>query len=229
MLSYWGLKTAGIYLSLGFKMVNGFLEILCGSNKHTFYDTRTWRICETLSWKLTSNVIGICVCGIYILNCPVRSLNYISCQLSTYILKHLSTTCVINSSRTSVIYFIKKQGIYLDTFLMRSRGSSVSIVSDYGLDCRAIGVRSPAGSEDFSSSLYVQTGSEAHPASCPMGTGAPFPRGKARPGRDADHSPHLVPRSRMSRSCTSSPPKGLHGLSGLLYFLNEFSVYLILI
>jgi hypothetical protein len=57
-------------------------------------------------------------------------------------------------------------------------------VSDYGLDDRAIEVRSPAGAKDFSSSLCVQTGSGAHPASCPMGTG-----GKARPGRDADHSP----------------------------------------
>jgi hypothetical protein len=41
--------------------------------------------------------------------------------------------------------------------------------------------------KDFSSSLCVQTGSRAHPASCPMGTGGPFPRAKARPGRDADH------------------------------------------
>jgi hypothetical protein len=62
-------------------------------------------------------------------------------------------------------------------------------VSDYGLDDRAIGVRSPAGARDFSSSLCVQTGSGAHPASCTMGTGGPFPGGKARPGRDADHSP----------------------------------------
>jgi hypothetical protein len=76
-----------------------------------------------------------------------------------------------------------------------SRGSSVSIVSDYGLDDRAIGVRSPAEEEDFSSSLCVQTGCGAHPASYPMGTGGPFPEGKARPWRDADHSPHLVPRS----------------------------------
>jgi hypothetical protein len=30
--------------------------------------------------------------------------------------------------------------------------------------------------------------------------------------RDADHSPHLVPRSWMSRSYTSSPPKHLHGV-----------------
>jgi hypothetical protein len=52
-----------------------------------------------------------------------------------------------------------------------------------------IGVRSLAGAEDFSSSLCVQTGSGAQPASYPMDTGGSFPGGKARPGRDADHSP----------------------------------------
>jgi hypothetical protein len=57
-------------------------------------------------------------------------------------------------------------------------------VSDYGLDDQAIEVRSPTGAEDFSSSPCVQTGSGAHPASYPMGTG-----GKARPVREADHSP----------------------------------------
>jgi hypothetical protein len=51
------------------------------------------------------------------------------------------------------------------------------------------GVQSPTGAEDFSSSLCVQTGSGAHPASYSMGTGGPFPGGKARPGLDADHSP----------------------------------------
>jgi hypothetical protein len=67
-----------------------------------------------------------------------------------------------------------------------SRGSSGSIVCDYGLDDRAIEVRSPTGAEDFSSSPCVQIGSGAH---YPMGTGGSFPGGKARPGRDADHSP----------------------------------------
>jgi hypothetical protein len=62
-------------------------------------------------------------------------------------------------------------------------------VSDYGLDDRVIGVRSPAGARYFSSNLCVQTGSGAHPASCTMGTGVPLPGGKARQGRDADHSP----------------------------------------
>jgi hypothetical protein len=51
-----------------------------------------------------------------------------------------------------------------------------------------VGVRPPTQAEDFSSNLCVQTGSEAHPASCTVGTGGSFPGGKARPGRDADHS-----------------------------------------
>jgi hypothetical protein len=59
---------------------------------------------------------------------------------------------------------------------------SGSIVSGYGLDDRAIGVRSPAGAKDFSTSLRVQTGSGAHPTSCTMGTGGRFPGGKSAAG-----------------------------------------------
>jgi hypothetical protein len=69
------------------------------------------------------------------------------------------------------------------------RGSWDSIVTGYGLDDRAIKVRSPAEVNDCSSNLCVQTGSGAHPASCTMGTGGPFPGGKVRPWRDTDHSP----------------------------------------
>jgi hypothetical protein len=50
------------------------------------------------------------------------------------------------------------------------------------------GVRSPAEAKDSSSTLCVQTRSEIQPASYPMGIGGPFLGGKARPGRDADHS-----------------------------------------
>jgi hypothetical protein len=60
----------------------------------------------------------------------------------------------------------------------RSRDSSVSIVSGYGLDDRAIGVRSAAWAKNFSSNLCVQTDSEAHSASCTMGAGGPFPGAK---------------------------------------------------
>jgi hypothetical protein len=78
----------------------------------------------------------------------------------------------------------------MGTFPLWNRVSSGIIVSDYGLDDRAIGVRSPAGAKYFSSILCVQTGSGSHPASCPMGTRRVISPGvKARPGRDADHSP----------------------------------------
>jgi hypothetical protein len=99
-------------------------------------------------------------------------------------------------------------------------GSSVSTVSRYGLNDRAIQVRSSAGAKGFSSNLCVQIGSRAHPASCTMGTGDPFPGAKAQPGCDADHSPHLLPRSRMSRSYTSSPHKRLRGVQ-----CDNFSFY----
>jgi hypothetical protein len=88
-------------------------------------------------------------------------------------------------------------------------GRSVSIVSGYVLENRDIEVRSPAEEKDFYSNLSVLNGSEAHRDSCKMDTGGPFPRAKARPGRDADHSPYAVPRSRMSGSYASSPSERL--------------------
>jgi hypothetical protein len=57
-----------------------------------------------------------------------------------------------------------------------SRVLLLFIVWGYGLDDRAIEVRSPEEEErTFSSNLCVQTDSEAHPAPYPMGTGGPFP------------------------------------------------------
>jgi hypothetical protein len=88
-----------------------------------------------------------------------------------------------------------------------SRVSSGSIVSDYGLDDRAIGVLSPAVAKDFSSILCVQTGSGAHPASCTMGTGV-------NSGRDVMLTTHplLVPKSRMSKKAV--PLHAMEALGG---------------
>jgi hypothetical protein len=60
------------------------------------------------------------------------------------------------------------------------RESSVGTATRYGLDGRI-----PVGGARFSAP--VQTGSEAQPASCTMGTGS-FLRVK-RPGRGVDHPP----------------------------------------
>jgi hypothetical protein len=98
----------------------------------------------------------------------------------------------------------------------RSQGSSVSIVSDYGLDDRAIWVPSPEKAKDFSSNLCVQTGSGAHAASYAIGIGGNFPGGKARPGHDAEYSPpsSVVVKNEQELHLLSpkAPPRRLVGL-----------------
>jgi hypothetical protein len=71
-----------------------------------------------------------------------------------------------------------------------SRDSSVGIATGYGLDYRMIGVRFPSEAGNFSLRHHVQTGSEAHPASYPVGV--------KRPGREVDHSP---PSSAEVKEC----------------------------
>jgi hypothetical protein len=109
--------------------------------------------------------------------------------------------------------------IWQHTFKMRRRGSSGSIVSNYGLDDRAIGVRSPAGANNFSCSLCVQTNSEANPASCTMGTGGPSPGAKRGPGVTLTTNPHLVPRSRSRSYISSPPPSATKSCSGTALLL----------
>jgi hypothetical protein len=92
------------------------------------------------------------------------------------------------------MYYISVQCILHCYLLITVRncdepGSSVSIVSDYGLYDWVIEVRSPAVAKGFSCSLCIQTGYGAHQASSTEGTGGSFPRDKPRPGRDSDHSP----------------------------------------
>jgi hypothetical protein len=88
----------------------------------------------------------------------------------------------------SVLQKHHSRDITLNTHDIPWASSSVSLVSDCILYDRATEVRSPAEAKDFFLYLCVQTGSEAHPASCTMGTRGPFPGAKARPGRDADYS-----------------------------------------
>ena len=60
-------------------------------------------------------------------------------------------------------------------------GSSVGIVTDYGLDGPG---SNPSGDEIFRPSRRA-LGPTQPPVKCVLG----FPRGKMRPGRAADHSP----------------------------------------
>jgi hypothetical protein len=95
--------------------------------------------------------------------------------------------------------------------LCQGRSISVSIESGYGRSRFDLRQRR----KDFSSTLCVQTGSGAHPASCTMGTGGPFPGVKRGRGVTLTTHPHPMPTSRMSRSYTSSPPSASVACSGI--------------
>jgi hypothetical protein len=74
-------------------------------------------------------------------------------------------------------------------------------------------------SNEFSSSLCVQTGSGAHPASYASVPGVLSPGVKRGQGVTLTAYPHLVPRSRMSMTYTSSSPLSpAWHVAGQLYF-----------
>jgi hypothetical protein len=135
----------------------------------------------------------------------------------------LSHSCCLSSSvsnfsalagfTSSLSTLSSNSGPSLQSFHPRgSRVSSGSIVSDYGLDDRAIGVRSPAGARIF------PLASVSRPALGPTQPPVQWvprvlsPGVKRGRGVALTTHPHLVSRSRMSRSYTSSPPKHLHGV-----------------
>jgi hypothetical protein len=62
--------------------------------------------------------------------------------------------------------------------ILKSQDNSVGIVTGHRLDDWIIAIRFPAVAGNFSLQYCVQTGSGAHPASYPMGTGGSFPGSK---------------------------------------------------
>jgi hypothetical protein len=99
---------------------------------------------------------------------------------------------------------------------VRSWGSSVNIVSHYRLDDR--GSIPERGFFPLASVSIPALRSSQSPI---QWVPRVLSRGKAWLGRDADHSSHLVPRSRMSRSYeyTCSPLCRLHCGSGTALLL----------
>jgi hypothetical protein len=93
---------------------------------------------------------------------------------------------------------------YILTFQAERVELAQTVVPDY----RQPGFDPRQRQRIFSSSLCVQTSSEAHLASYPKGTSRQ----------------HLVPRSRMSRGYLSSPLWRLHGGSGDIFFFYHYSL-----
>jgi hypothetical protein len=105
--------------------------------------------------------------------------------------------------------------------ILYSWSSAASVVSDYRLDDRATGVRSPEEANNFFPKPLSRPGLRPTLPPIQWVPVVPFRGGKVRPGRDADHSPHLVPRSRISRSYTSSSHIACMVVLGQLYVYSE--------
>jgi len=111
---------------------------------------------------------------------------------------HLAATCQSTNDIYSAvcvcvcvciyIYIYVYICIYIYTYVYMV-GRTAQSVRRFATGCKVRG-SNPSGGVTFSTP--VQTGPGSHPTSYTMGTGS-FP-GVKRPGRDADHPPHLPPR-----------------------------------
>jgi hypothetical protein len=108
-----------------------------------------------------------------------------------------------DSASATIITLTIRSHSLIFLYCLWSWGSLVSTLSDYRLHDRD---RSPAETKDSSSSPCLQTSSEAHPTSYPMGTSSSFLGVTRVRSVTLTSHPHLVPWSRMSRSYISSPP-----------------------
>jgi hypothetical protein len=84
---------------------------------------------------------------------------------------------------------------------MGSRDSSVGIATGYGLDGPG---STPAGARYFSVLHSVHAGSEAHPASYPVGTGGSI-LGVRRREREPDNSPRCSVEVKNGGAITALP------------------------
>jgi hypothetical protein len=81
----------------------------------------------------------------------------------------------------------------------------VGIATGYGMDVRMIGVRLPAGAGNYPLHHRIQTGSGAHPASFPIGSGSSFPGGKTA-GAWSSPLTSTYCRGQRKYSYNSTPP-----------------------
>jgi hypothetical protein len=86
--------------------------------------------------------------------------------------------------------------------MYKNLDGTVGIATGYGLEGRGVGVRVPAEAR-FSFLHVVQTGSGAHSASYPVGTGSSLVK---RRGSEPGHSPQINAAVKNTWKYTSTPP-----------------------
>jgi hypothetical protein len=120
----------------------------------------------------------------------IEILHIVNARVKTWYLKIINYSLRILMNWIIILYWLleccksdikpisKKLIIMCSCGHSNSQGSSVSIVTSYGIDNQGSRVQFLVGAGNFSLCHCVQTSSGAHPASYPMGTWGSFPRGK---------------------------------------------------
>jgi hypothetical protein len=91
--------------------------------------------------------------------------------------RHLKYICLVSQSvQYSDLYIMGGQSLIYET--LKRWDSTVGIVTGYGFDGQGFRVQVPEGAR-FSLFYVIQTGSAAHPATCPMGMRGSYPGSKA--------------------------------------------------
>jgi hypothetical protein len=116
---------------------------------------------------------------------------------------------VLLAARGSILVMLcsNKINLYTTVHMNRAAQSVQWLATDW-----ATRPLSPTEAEDVSSTLCVQTGSGAHPASCTMGTGALSPGAKCGRGVMLTTHPFLVLRLRKRGFLPPRPPRAFHGV-----------------
>jgi hypothetical protein len=210
------IETLAVYLTSLFLLLSGQMKLrLLSDCTGRFYEVFFISLMERNPWGTNSRSVGISRlvwnpkihCRIW--NSPplVPALS----QINPVHSHNRSFQRTLPSPRPCATF----RNYGLPGFLLRFAGCPVSRVAQsvYWLATDwATGILSPAEAEDFSSTLCVQTGPGAHPASCTLGTGGSFPGAKRGRGVMLTTDPLLVPRSKECGSYISSLSKRLHSV-----------------
>jgi hypothetical protein len=150
----------------------------------------------------------------------VEHLSFSSEPMLEYKCQHFIKRRVLLNLFSSKVYQNK---LTEATVIIRNPNRVLGIVTR--LQAGRSGFRIPIAARDFSPLQNVQTGSEAHPASCLRSTGV-LPREIKRSGHKINLSLPLVPRLRISGATPLLPPLCLHGRDRRkIYLFLDYYIY----
>jgi hypothetical protein len=150
--------------------------------KNDYGSRELWLVREHMqSNRLSKSLVELVKCRYVIPWCGVLLERLVITQLIRILLLYCHDWSQASSQKSAVGFHLNRfspvhiftKSFWNEYFPQYLFSKAAWLFTDY-----AVGVQFRSV-QDFSLRNNVQTGSEAHPTSCPMGTGGHFPRGKA--------------------------------------------------